>query len=218
MTFPLSETVAHAGAQPTINYEPSLMDSVAAHAGALGKDPEAHMYDLLLAGGGTAFYAVIGSNFAGGNLDVCRDMMLDPNTVTGLSDAGAHVKLISDCSASTFHLTHWVRDRTAGERLPVELMVRKLSGNNAELYGFADRGTLTPGKRADVNVIDLERLRIHRPELRNDLPTDAGRILQRSTGYVATMVAGDLVRDHDEDTGARPGRVVRGRRAGGSTS
>ena len=96
-------------------------------------------------------------------------------------------------------------------------MVRKLSGNNAELYGFADRGTLTPGKRADVNVIDLERLRIHRPELRNDLPTDAGRILQRSTGYVATMVAGDLVRDHDEDTGARPGRVVRGRRAG-STS
>ena len=218
VTFPLSETVTYAGAQPTINYEPSLMDSVAAHAGALGRDPEAHMYDLLLAGGGTAFYAVLGSNFAGGNLDVCRDMMLDPNTVTGLSDAGAHVKLISDCSASTFHLTHWVRDRTAGERLPVELMVRKLSGNNAELYGFADRGTLTPGKRADVNVIDLERLRIHRPELRNDLPTDAGRILQRSTGYVATMVAGDLVRDHDEDTGARPGRVVRGRRAGGSTS
>jgi len=144
--------------------------------------------------------------------------MLDPNTVTGLSDAGAHVKLISDCSASTFHLTHWVRDRTAGERLPVELMVRKLSGNNAELYGFGDRGTLVPGKRADVNVIDLDRLRIHRPELRNDLPAGAGRILQRSTGYVATMVAGDVVRDHDEDTGVRPGRLVRGRCAGGSTS
>ena len=218
VTFPMSETVSRPGGQPTIDYEPSLTDSVAAQAGALGKDPEAHMYDLLLTDGGNAFYAVLGSNFAGGNLEVCRDMMLDPNTVTGLSDAGAHVKLISDCSASTFHLTHWVRDRTAGERLPVELMVRKLSGNNAELYGFGDRGTLVPGKRADVNVIDLDRLRIHRPELRNDLPAGAGRILQRSTGYVATMVAGDVVRDHDEDTGVRPGRLVRGRCAGGSTS
>ena len=201
ITFPLNDPV---------NYEPSLDQSVWAKALAAGVDPVEYMYDLLLVDGGTAFYAVLGSNFAGGNLDVCRDMLLDPDTVTGLGDAGAHVLMISDCSASTFHLTHWARDRTAGERLPVELLVHKLSGANAELYGFADRGTLELGKRADVNVIDFDRLRILAPELRHDLPAGAARILQRAEGYLATLVAGEVTRRHDTDTGARSGRLVRG--------
>ena len=147
------------------------------------------MYDLLLVDEGTAFYALLGSNFVNGTLDVCREMLLDPNTVTGLGDAGAHVNLISDCSASTFHLTHWGRDRTVGERLPLELLVHKLSGANAELYGFADRGTVEVGKRADLNVIDFERLRICPPVLRHDLPTGVSRILQPAEGYLATLVA-----------------------------
>ena len=137
-------------------------------------------------------------------------MLLDPNTVTGLGDAGAHVNMISDCSASTFHLTHWARDRTAGDRLPLEFLVRKLTAANAELYGFADRGTLEVGKRADLNVIDFERLRIRPPVLRHDLPTGAGRILQPAEGYLATLVAGEVTRRHDADTGARSGRLVRG--------
>jgi N-acyl-D-amino-acid deacylase len=201
VTFPLSDPV---------NYEPSFDESVWARAMAAGIDPVESMYDLLLADEGTAFYALLGSNFVNGTLDVCREMLLDPNTVTGLGDAGAHVNLISDCSASTFHLTHWARDRTAGERLPLELLVHKLSGANAELYGFADRGTLAVGKRADLNVIDFERLRICPPELHHDLPTGVSRIMQPAEGYLATLVHGEVTRRHDADTGARSGRLVRG--------
>ena len=201
VTFPLRDPV---------DYEPSMDQSVFAQAMALGKDAVEHMYDLLLEDDGKAFYALLGSNFVGGNLETCREMLLDPNTVTGLGDAGAHVSLISDCSASTFHLTHWARDRTAGERLPVELLVHKLSGANAELYGFDDRGTVTVGKRADLNVIDLERLKICEPEVRHDLPTGAARIMQAAEGYVATLVNGVVTRDQDADTGARPGRLARG--------
>jgi N-acyl-D-aspartate/D-glutamate deacylase len=193
-----------------VDYEPSFDQSVWARATAAGIDPVESMYDLLLVDGGTAFYALLGSNFVNGTLDVCREMLLDPNTVTGLGDAGAHVNLISDCSASTFHLTHWARDRTVGERLPLELLVHKLSGANADLYGFADRGTLAVGKRADVNVIDFERLRIRPPELRHDLPTGVSRIMQPAEGYLATLVDGQVTRRHDADTGARSGRLVRG--------
>ena len=201
LTFPLTEPV---------NYEPSMNDSVWARAQAAGVDPVEYMYDLLIANGGHDFYALLGSNFVGGNLDSCREMLLDPNTVTGLGDAGAHVNLISDCSASTFHLTHWARDRTAGERLPVELLVHKLSGSNAALYGFTDRGVVAPGMRADLNVIDLPSLTIHAPELRYDLPTGASRIMQAASGYVATLVGGTVTRHLDQDTGERPGRLVRG--------
>ena len=201
LTFPLSEPV---------NYEPTMDQSVFARATAAGIDPVEYMYDLLLEDDGKSFYALLGSNFVSGNLDVCREMLLDPNTVTGLSDAGAHVNLISDCSVSTFHLTHWARDRTAGERLPIELLVHKLTGANANLYGFGDRGTVTEGKRADLNIIDLDRLMIRSPELRFDLPTGASRIRQTSEGYVATLVNGIVTRDGDADTGERPGRLVRG--------
>ena len=201
VTFPLTDPV---------NYEPTFDESVWAVATAGGVDPVEYMYDLLLADEGHAFFALLGSNYVNGTLDVCREMLLDPNTVTGLGDAGAHVNLISDCSASTFHLTHWARDRTVGELLPLELLVRKLSGANAELYGFDDRGTVAVGKRADLNVIDFEGLRICPPLVRYDLPTGASRILQPAEGYLATLVNGEVTRRHDADTGARSGRLLRG--------
>ena len=141
-------------------------------------------------------------------------MLLDPHSVSGLSDAGAHVMMISDCSSSTFHLTHWVRDRTKGERVPLELAVHKLTGAPAGMYGFDDRGVLAPGRKADVNVIDLDNLEIQAPFVRKDLPTGAGRVLQPSTGYLATMVNGTVVRRADEDTGART-RPPPAQRAGG---
>ncbi|MGH9171576.1 MAG: N-acyl-D-amino-acid deacylase family protein [Acidimicrobiales bacterium] len=200
VTFPIREPV---------EYEPRFDQSVFAQAMAAGVRPVDLMYDLLLESDGKAFYAVLGSNFVSGDLEVCREMMLDPNTVTGLGDAGAHVNLISDCSATTFHLTHWARDRSRGERLPVELMVHKLSGNNASLYGFADRGTVAIGKRADLNVIDFDALRIREPEVRHDLPTRASRILQPAAGYLASVVNGAVTRRNDEDTGERPGRLYR---------
>ena len=200
LTFPLVEPV---------DYEPPLDRSVAAQASAAGVDPVAAMYDLLLEDDGKAFYALLGSNFVGGTLDPCREMMLDENTVTGLGDAGAHVNFISDCSVSTFHLTHWGRDRKGG-RLPLELLVHKLSGANADLYGFADRGSVELGKRADLNVIDLEGLSIHAPELRYDLPTGVSRIMQPAEGYLATLVNGAVTRRNDTDTGERSGQLIRG--------
>jgi N-acyl-D-amino-acid deacylase len=192
-----------------VDYEPDSSQSVKNQAKALGIDPIHHLYDLMTAGDGTTFFAILGSNFGDGTLEPCREMLMDPNSVSGLSDAGAHVTMISDCSTSTFHLTHWVRDRTKGDRVPLELAVHKLSGAPASMYGFDDRGVLAPGMRADVNVIDFDNLTIQAPYTRDDLPTGARRILQPSTGYLATMVSGEVVRRHDEDTGARPGRLIR---------
>jgi N-acyl-D-amino-acid deacylase len=199
-----------------VEYEPDSSQSIKNQAKALGKDPIHHLYDLMTAGDGTTFFAILGSNFGDGTLEPCREMLLDPNSVSGLSDAGAHVTMISDCSTSTFHLTHWVRDRTKGERVPLELAVHKLTGAPAAMYGFADRGVLAPGMRADVNVIDFDNLTIQAPYTRDDLPTGAKRILQPSTGYVATMVAGEVVRRDDVDTGARPGRLIRSGQRGAS--
>ncbi len=199
-TFPMGDP---------IDYEPTLDQSLGAQARAAGRDPAEFLYDRLLDDGGTAVYVLFGANYVEGNLDVCREMLADPNTVSGLSDAGAHVNFICDMTNPTFHLTHWVRDRTRGERLPIELVVAKATGVPARVYGFADRGTLEVGKRADVNIVDLDRLHIHRPELRNDLPAGGQRFLQLASGYVATLVNGVAVREHDADTGARPGRVAR---------
>ncbi len=200
MTFPLVDP---------LDYEPTLDDSLAARAAAEGRDPAEYLYDFLLSDDGNAVGVVFGANYLDGNLDVCREMLLDPHTVSGLSDAGAHVNFVCDMSNPTFHLTHWVRDRHRGEKLPIETVVAKATGVPARLYGFADRGTLEVGKRADVNVVDLDRLHIDIPRLRNDLPAGGQRFVQLASGYLATMVNGVAVREHDVDTGARPGRVAR---------
>ena len=192
-----------------VDYEPDPSQSVKALARARGVEPLEYLYDRMTEGDGTTFFALLGNNFDEGTLEPCREMLLDPYSVSGLSDAGAHVMMISDCSSSTFHLTHWVRDRTRGERVPLEVAVHKLTGAPAAMYGFADRGVIEVGRRADLNVIDFDNLTIQAPYTRADLPTGASRILQPSTGYLATMVGGEVVRRHDEDTAARPGRLVR---------
>jgi len=129
--------------------------------------------------------------------------------VLGIGDGGAHVSVICDASTPTWMLTHWVRDRSRGPKLPIETVIRKMTKTNAELYGFDDRGVVAPGKRADLNVIDLDRLTLHVPEFRHDLPSGAPRLVQEAEGYVATIVAGTVTRQHDTDTGARPGGLVR---------
>lgn len=197
-----------------VDYEPDPSASVKARARALGVEPLDYLYDQMTEGDGSTFFALLGSNFGEGTLEPCREMLLDPNSVSGLSDAGAHVMMISDCSSSTFHLTHWVRDRTKGERVPLETAVHKLTGAPAAMYGFTDRGVLAAGRKADVNVIDLDNLTIQAPYTRADLPTGASRILQPSTGYVATMVNGTVVRSNDADTGLRPGHLLRSGRSG----
>jgi N-acyl-D-amino-acid deacylase len=175
-----------------IDYEPTLDQSLSARAAVAGRDEHEFLYDFLLEDDGSAVGVFLGANYIEGNLDACRSMLLDPNTVSGLSDAGAHVNFICDMSVPTFHLTHWVRDRWRGDKLPVEAVVAKATSKVAGAFGLDDRGAIALGKRGDLNVVDLDNLRI-----------------QPATGYVATIARGELIRDHDEDTGARPGRVAR---------
>ena len=137
-------------------------------------------------------------------------MMLHPRTVLGLSDGGAHCGLICDASMPTYLLTHWVRDRTRGERIPLEQAVRLQTGNTAAVYGLTDRGTLEPGKKADLNLIDFDALRLHAPEMVFDLPAGGRRLVQRVDGYRATIVSGEVTFENGEPTGARPGGLVRG--------
>ena len=192
-----------------INYEPDPSAAMGALAAAAGQDVASYMYDFLTADGGTRFAILLGANFVDGTFSVMEDMIRHPNTTIGLSDAGAHVNLIFDAVGPTYQLTHWVRDRSRGPRMPIELIVHKQTQRNAQLFGLADRGVIAPGMRADLNLIDLERLSLGGLRVANDLPAGGSRILQDASGYIATFVAGQKTRANDTDTGARPGRVIR---------
>jgi len=136
--------------------------------------------------------------------------MTDTTTTLGLSDGGAHCGLICDASMPTYLLTHWVRDRSRGERLPVEFVVKRQTADTAKLYGLDDRGTLKPGLKADVNAIDLDGLRLHAPEMVFDLPAGGRRLVQRVDGYKHTVVSGRVTYQDGRPTGAMPGRLIRG--------
>jgi N-acyl-D-amino-acid deacylase len=194
------------------DYEPTQAQSFAAQAKARGMDPHAFLYDVLTGGTGERFVVMYFTNYADHNLDAVREMQVHPETVTGLSDAGAHVTVIFDAVAPTYELTHWGRDRTRGATLPLEHLVHRQTQRNAQLFGFKDRGALLPGLRADVNWIDFKRLSLGDLEVRRDLPAGGARILQHATGYRGTWVAGVRTRAEDEDTGARPGRLLRSQR------
>ncbi|GGG21471.1 amidohydrolase [Caldovatus sediminis] len=191
------------------DYEPPQERSIAAMAARAGQPPAAFLYDYLTGedGGRMLFYPV--TNYVHGDHGVVREMITDPDTLLGLSDGGAHCGLICDGSLPSFMLTHWVRDRTRGERLPLEFVVRRLTSETADFFGFHDRGRLEPGRKADVNVIDFDRLRLHHPEMVYDLPAGGKRLVQRVDGYDMTLVSGTPVFERGEETGARPGRLVR---------
>jgi N-acyl-D-aspartate/D-glutamate deacylase len=192
-----------------VDYEPEMSSCLGARAAATGQDIMSVMYDFLLEQDGRSMGALMGGLDVNAAQDVIREMLVHPSTVTGLSDAGAHVTLICDASMPTTQLTFWTRDRRRGERIPLEFLVAKQTSRNAALYGFTDRGTLAPGLRADINVIDLDGLSVSPPTAFHDLPAGGTRLIQPVSGYVATMVAGVVTRRHDADTGARPGRLVR---------
>ena len=187
-------------------YEPTEECSIEGIAAATGKDPWEVMYDHLATGGW-----ILGAftNYAEASQDHLREMIDHADTVIGLSDGGAHAKMICDASMPTYLLTHWARDRSRGELLPLETVIRKQTAGTAAVVGLTDRGTIEVGKKADLNVIDFAGLHLHAPHSVDDLPAGGRRVLQRSTGYVATIVAGVVTRRNDTDTGARPGRLVR---------
>ena len=175
-----------------------------------GKPVDEILYDYLTEKDGTRFAMAMGTNYHAGNLDVVREMLAHPETVTGLADAGAHVNLICDGSMPTTQLMLWGGGRARGESLPLEFIVEKQTRRNARLYGMNDRGTLEVGMRADLNVIDMDALAVALPISHNDLPAGGARLLQKISGYEATILKGTVTRRHDKDTGARPGRLVRG--------
>ena len=193
-----------------IDYEPTPDDSVVALAAARGIAPMQLVLDQLLAGDGTGMLYTPFFNYAYGDLSMTYELHRSPHTRMGLSDAGAHCGAICDGGTPTFMLTHWCRDRTRGPRLPLELVVHRQTRQTATLYGLGDRGLIAPGYRADVNLIDFDRLGFDAPRMAYDFPAGARRLVQRGRGYVATFVAGTQIVDHDEFTGALPGRLIRG--------
>jgi len=191
------------------NYEPDLSDSMEARAGRAGQPVEEFVYDLLIADEGRTLLYMPVANFAGGTLDAARDMLAHPYTVPGLGDGGAHVGTICDGSFPTTLLTLWGRDRDRG-RLDLPFLIQRHCRDTARTVGLFDRGVLAPGYKADVNVIDFDRLVARRPEVRYDLPAGGRRLLQRADGYTHTFVNGVEIYADGEATGALPGRLVRG--------
>ena len=194
------------------NYEPDPATSVSAIASRDGRPQEEVLYDIMLRHDGRELlmFALLGYSY--GNLDDMREMLVHPMSALGLSDGGAHCGVICDASMPTSVLTHWARDRDRGEKLPLPVAVSKITRDTARLYGLGDRGIVAPGFKGDLNVIDFDRLNLRLPEMVFDLPGGARRLIQQADGYVATIVSGEVTMDHGNDTGARPGRVLRGAR------
>jgi N-acyl-D-aspartate/D-glutamate deacylase len=192
------------------DYEPTADQSIAAIAARTGQPPLAVLYDMMLERDGEqlVFYAIV--NYHDGNGDATREMLTSPDTVLGLADGGAHVRVILDSGQTTYTMTHWARDRWRGPKIPLEWIIRKQTSDPARLFGLTDRGVVAPGMKADLNLIDFEGLRLNPPYVANDLPGGAERLLQDADGYVATVVSGEVVREGGRDTGARPGRLLRG--------
>ncbi len=196
-----------------VNYEPDPATSLGAKAKAVGVNPDELVYDALIADEGRAFLFFPMHNYVEGSLDNVRTMLANPNTLSALSDGGAHVGAICDVSLPTFMLTHWCRDRTRGPRFGLAETIRSQTKDTAEAVGLNDRGVIAPGYLADLNVIDFDRLKLKVPYMVYDLPTGARRLMQDADGYVATLKSGRVIYREGQATGALPGRLIRGRQS-----
>ncbi len=189
------------------DYEPGPEKSVAAIAAREGRSPEEVAYDYILEDGQYLYFPVV--NYTTGDHAPIFEMLNDPACLLGLSDGGAHCTSIVDSGVPTFMLTHWSRDRSRGPKLPVELLVKRQTSETADFFGLSDRGRLAPGLRADVNLIDYDRLQVQKPVLVHDMPAAGRRFVQKVDGYQTTIVAGTPVFERGEHTGAMPGRLIR---------
>jgi N-acyl-D-aspartate/D-glutamate deacylase len=192
------------------DYEQPPEKTLGAQARREGRRPEELAYEAMLTDNGRGMLYVPFLNYSDGNLDATREMLCDPRSVPGLSDGGAHCGIICDASFPTYLLTHWTRDRTRGDKLSIPFVVAVQSRKTALSVGLNDRGLLAPGYKADVNVIDYDRLHLHPPKVHYDLPVGGRRLLQQVDGYEATIVSGAVIQRDGATTGARPGRLLRG--------
>ena len=191
------------------NYEPLPEDSIAGIAKARGQDVMEVMYDLLVDNDGKElFYQPLGG-YQGFSLEGQKKLLEHPNVLFGLSDGGAHCGVIADAGMPTFIMTHWGRDRTRGDLMSLEFIVESLTSKTAKAFGMFDRGEITEGKIADINIIDFDALQLHRPEAVFDLPAGGRRLVQRADGYDMTIKAGEVIFKAGEHTGALPGKLVR---------
>ncbi|MCA0250442.1 MAG: amidohydrolase family protein [Proteobacteria bacterium] len=191
------------------DYESAADQSVAARAAREGRSPDEVAYDLLMERDGRGILYLPVTNYAAGNLDVVGEMLAAPNSLIGLGDGGAHVGIMCDATATSYTLTHWTRDRRRGSLFPVAWGIKRLTADNAVEMGLRDRGLLRPGLKADINVLDYDNMRLRRPEIAYDLPAGGKRLVQRTDGFDATIVSGEIVYRNGEATGALPGRLVR---------
>lgn len=191
------------------DYEPSLDTSIAAVAARYGRSSEEVALDAMLANDGRGLLYLPFLNYADGNLDACHEMLVHPHTVPGLSDGGAHVGTICDGSFPTTLLAYWGRDRDH-DRIPLPFLVQRHCRDTARTVGLLDRGVIARGYRADLNVVDFDNLRLHKPQIVHDLPANGRRLLQRATGWRHTIVAGRETYHDGVATDALPGRLVRG--------
>ena len=194
----------------TPDYEPSADQSIAARAKREGRDPEELVYDTLLEKDGKRMLYRPLSNYAYGDLNTVGEMMKHPDTLVSLGDGGAHVGVLCDASSMAYMLTHWTRDRTRGDKVELSWAIKRITNDNAQAIGLNDRGQLKPGFKADINVIDYDRLALGYPQVAYDLPSGGRRLIQKSNGFEATIVSGVPVYRNGDSTGQYPGRLVRG--------
>jgi N-acyl-D-aspartate/D-glutamate deacylase len=199
------------GAAP--DYEPAAETSILAQSQARGIAPEALAYDLLMQDEGRNMLLLAAANYADKSLDFAAEMIGRNDTVLGLGDGGAHLGTICDATYTTFFLKEWPQARAGRARMALPGVVRELARKPAEAVGLLDRGLIARGFKADLNVIDLDRLALGRPEIVRDLPAGGRRLTQRAEGYLATIVAGRVIQRDGAATDALPGRLVRGPQA-----
>jgi N-acyl-D-aspartate/D-glutamate deacylase len=192
------------------NYEPKPEDSLAGVAARANRPANQVMYDFFVDNGGANLVYLPFMNYAGGSLDDVAEMIASPFTLSGLSDAGAHCNTLSDGTMPTTAISHWTRDRTDGATFELEHMVHRQTQATAAHVGFDDRGVVAPGYLADLNIFDHDTINAHAPELVQDLPAGGTRLLQKSSGYLATIKRGTPTVENGELTGEYPGGLMRG--------
>jgi N-acyl-D-amino-acid deacylase len=192
------------------DYEPQADASIAVRAEAKGVTPDEYAYDMLCANDGNGFIYLPLLNYADGNLDFLEALQASDDTVNSLSDGGAHCGTICDAASPTFMLQHWVRDRKRGNRITLETAIKRQCSDTARLYGLNDRGIIAAGYLADLNVIDMDALRLGKPWLAFDLPAGGKRLLQKADGYVCTIKSGQVTFRDGAYLGVHPGSLIRG--------